>query len=221
MTVTILPAFATEWGMTPATSRAAYVGAEIKRLLQNGTAVLCPVLAVLDDELRTIALELLHANSDGTDAQGQLYDPARPWRVRLVKDAKPPPVDPQGRPIHGEKAGKVLLVKTSNLGGVGGGSTNHDRPMSGRPDAGNANVRNAKLSRGDDVCRYREITTSPVTLSLNDAVLVLKRWGVGVQTRRYKMPEGFREGQAPREAGQDQWLVEEVLDAPSTNKRVP
>ena len=110
----VLPPFATRFENTAHGDRARYVVEELKKLLAAGGPVLCPILASLDLELRDLAIELLHENDDGDG--GTIYEP-RIWAVRLVKGAKPPTIDPQGRPIPEDKKGKVLVVKTGNLGG--------------------------------------------------------------------------------------------------------
>lgn len=198
----VIPPFARQWSNTPASERVALVARELKTLLDRGGPVLCPVLAVADDELRDLALELLTKNDDG--AGKPLYE-ERLWRLRLVEGARPPVLDPQGRALPKEKAGKVLVVKVGNLGGDPK-ATRHETSTEWSGPS-----RALKVARREDVFRTVEVTAKPLALKMEVAVLVLRRYGVGVNPQRYKKPDGWKLGDDIT-TGQDQWLVEEVCE---------
>ena len=71
-----------------------------------------------------------------------------------------------------------------------------------------------KAAAGEDLHATVEIGTKPVRLrNLEHAVLILRRWGVGVQKQRWSRPEGWKPGDDRSKGGQDRWLVEEVPES--------
>jgi hypothetical protein len=169
-----------------------YVARELARIAEAGAAVLTQVLTLPLEMQQHLALSVLHEEGLGG------HRPA--WRVKLVAGARPPARDPQGRPLPEEDVGKVLVAK---LGTRGGGLRQTDK----LPDAvtgrfGGRGVQAASHA-GEDIYRYVRIGAEPVELQLDEAILVLRQFGHGVQTQRYlnrKDPARMI----------DQWLLEEL-----------
>jgi len=206
--VVVVPTFAPEWERHSRDdeSRERYVSEELRRLFNERAAVLLAVLQVsVDDDCRMVAMRQLTENADSDG--NPIYDPAHQWRLRLKDGVTPPSVDAQGRKLPKEKLGRVLVTKVGNLGGQRARETSSSasREWGGERRA-------AKSNAGMDLYVQREVTAKPTVYSLSDAVLILQRWGVGVQARQYLRASAWRPGEAledqPR--GQEQWLVEEV-----------
>lgn len=199
MTMIVLPEFCADWSRyegQPDAVRRAYVSEELRRLDADGAPLLTVVLAhVLDDRVQQVAFERLRRNDDGEG--GQVYAP-REWRLRLVEGGVPPSVDGQSRPLPPELRGKALKAKVGVLGDDLGPEADAREVQ-----RWSAQQRDARRRMGRDIYRYVTITRQPTTVSFDDAVAVLRQWGVGVARRQHRRePDGSD--------GQLQWLVEEI-----------
>lgn len=120
----------------------------------------------------------------------------RPW-LRLRDGAQPPPRDPQGRPLPRDKAGKVLVAKIGMRGQMDPGelsARNAETAMYAGP------MRNALARTPQGLYVTTEVTSTPQSYGLADAIVILRQWGVGFGIR------------ARSRAGLELWLVEEVPD---------
>lgn len=203
-----LPEFCAEWFRVegrPDAERRAYVASEIKRLVADGAPLLTAIIACSDGRTQQIALTLVKRNSDGEGSA--LFEHRDGWKLRLVENGAPPAVDPQGRKLAAGDAGKVLSVKLGTLGGDLGPEADAREVQQWGAEA-----RTARAQRGRDLYRLGRVTHAGEVFSLDDAITILRQWGVGIATREV------------RRDGQLAWLVEEVPtrrateDAPSTSK---
>lgn len=198
--------FCTDWHRyrnRPETEARLYVADEIRRLDGEGKPLLTVLLQCTEDVCQQIALEILHTNNDG---KGKRVFKQRLWTLRLVKDAVPPHSDPQGRLLPDEKRGKVLVAKTGNLGG----ELPPDRTVEQHGEW-EGQKRDTASRTGREIYRTVEITREGETLTIDEALTVLRQWGVGIQQRQYRRPAGWRpRAENSDERGQCQWLVEEV-----------
>lgn len=199
-----------EYASKDSDARYGYVAAELRRLAKEGKPLLRPVLATLDDNLTQHALDLLHGQVDPPDRQPLFPEgPRLTATLRVVKGAVLPTVDPQGRPVERGK----LVAKVGNLGGKA--------PPNLKPseyERYGGEQRRVAILAGRDVYATVTLTERPTTLSLAQALSVLRQWGYGCQLRRYQKARdhelrawaeaGADPEKMPR--GQDLWLVEEV-----------
>ena len=123
--------------------------------------------------------------------------------------------DPNGNPIKPAYAGRVLVAKVGNVGG--------DVPTLGTLRGIDA-AKRLQLQAERRIYRTVVITQDGVDLSLSEAVIVLRAWGVGIAKQ---IKRSIREGADV--LLQDTWLVEEVvakrapapdvIDTPNSGKR--
>lgn len=203
----VLPEFCAEWHRyagQPDAVRRSYVSEELRRLDALGAPLLTVVVAHLtDDRVQQTALERIEHNDDG---EGRPIFEPREWRLRLVEGGKPPLSDAQGRPLSEADAGKVLLAKVGVLGGQLGTEADPQEIRQWGADA-----REGRDRMGRDLYRYVRITRAGTSLSLADAIAVLRQWGVGVAKRQRRRSSEWRPGQRDDGTGQLNWLVEEVV----------
>lgn len=155
-------------------ARVAYVRAELERAVAAGIS---PLYAAI-----TLPLE-----AQQTDAFAALADMESAFYLRLVEGCSPPHCDPQGRELPEEQRGKVLVAKVG---------------LRSYPNGGQ---RNQAANRDQDLDRVRVLTRDkPTVCSLEDAIVIMRRWGYNVRPRKNTRP-----GQAPR---RDEWLVVHVRD---------
>lgn len=215
MTTFVLPEFCSEWfrieGRTDAEKRA-YIADELRRLDRDGAPLLTVVAAhILDDRVQQIAFEILRRNHDSDG--NPVYEP-RQWALRLREGATPPKVDAQGRAVPEKESGKVLYAKVGVLGGELGPEAESREVMQwGGPN------RDARARQGRDIYRYVKIGREPVTLSLDDALAVVRQWGMCVAPRERRHPTGWRPGMSDDGTGQLNWLVEEVTPTRQTSRK--
>lgn len=216
----VIPVFAPRYEATPPDERVAYVRDEIRRLVREGGAVLLAILSPrTSTEAQVIALEMLRANRDNFRFAGagsnpgpfgaKLIDSGHRWVLRLKAGATPPPLDPQGRRLPPEKAGKVLVAKVGMVEGDNGA----ERGDASQEWTGPA--RSIKAAVGVDLFVAAEVTFEPQAFDLMEAVHILRKWGVGTTLKQYLRPRNWRPGEyvdpdSPAARGQDQWLVEEL-----------
>lgn len=203
----ILPEFCAEWFRVEGRSdaeRRAYVASEIKRLVADGAPLLTAIIACSDGRTQQIALTLVKRNDDGEGSS--LFEYRDGWRLRLVEGGTPPAVDPQGRKLDAKDTGK-LVVKLGTLGGDLGPEADAREVQQWGSEA-----RTSRAQRGRDLYRLGRVSRAGEAFTLDDAVTILKQWGVGIAPREV------------RRDGQLAWLVEEVPaaraaeDTPSTAK---
>jgi hypothetical protein len=202
---TVVATFAPEAHAHPSTEAlSAYVVAELRRLFADGASVLLAIHQWgVDEGARILALEYLARGED--DAGERLYPLEHQWRLRLREGAVPPPLDPQGRRLPPELAGKVLRAKVGLLGAQR--ARDAASPAARQWEGHN---RAAKAVNEQPLHKVQDVTAKPAAYSLTDACLILSRWGVGCTGKRWKRPDGWRPGEHSAEKGQDCWLVEEV-----------
>lgn len=179
--------------------RREYVVSELRRIDRAGHPILRTILSCQDDEAQAAATELLASN---VDAEGGEIIPARLWRLRLVDDATPPATDPQGRRLPKDKVGKVLVAKVGNRGGRLG-----ENAEPAEVDAHSGPRRTVTVRAGRDLYETVEVTRTPRSYSLRNAILILRQWGVGCTYERARVEPD--KDNNPIEV-QVYWLVEEV-----------
>lgn len=198
------PTFAPDWLLyehRDLPEQRAYLASELRRLDREGQPIIPTILALLDDWAQQLALGLVTSNAD---QEGVPILRPRVWMLRLVKGAKPPDRDPQGRLVSEKDRGEVLLAKVGNLGGALGAEADV-REIGEWSSVG----RTRRVRTGRDIYRLVRITREGTPVSLSDALAVLRQWGVGVQLREFRS-----RSDRPGEPGeQSNWLVEEVPPA--------
>lgn len=163
---------------TPVTARDAYVAAELRKIVADGAPLLTSILRCPDDDAKSKALELLRDNA--TEMGERVFEAApTSYRLRLAEDAKPPEKDPQGRRLPEHKRGNTLVVKLGNKGGRLGEKA--DKRLI---EQFSGTRRQLLVGGGADLYEMAEVTRTPKAFAQRDAVLILKTWGVGVQTER-------------------------------------
>lgn len=210
-----IPSFCEQWptyARHTVDEQRRYVLAELSRLDRAGLPLLLTVLQQQNLELQQIAVDLLRTNG-GDLADGMAEQPFRPrrtWRLRLVAGEKPHPRDPQGRELPEHLRGKVLVVKTGNLGGDVVGATEAALNMTYAAEA-----REQRARTGRPLYKLRQVTREGDDYTLDEAVTILSAWGVAVSPRQYRRPDWWRPGMSidpsdPNSRGLCNWLVEEV-----------
>lgn len=208
----VLPQFEIQWhqyeGQPDAVMRMR-VAEELRRLDASGAPLLTCVLTIPDERVQQVALERLRENDDG---EGQpIYD-SREWKLRVIKDGVAPATDAQGRgvtdakgrPLPASEVGKVLMAKVGTLGNTLGADADSREVM--RWGAVN---RQSMDHTGRDIYRHVRIGKAWTVVSFEDALAVLRQWGVGVARKQYRRPAGWTPGTRTAEQGQLNWLVEE------------
>ena len=164
-----------------AAARRAYVADELRRVQQDGPLPLAALLFGGGDGVADIALDLVRRGYD--DAGAEVVPPGYDSRIRLRlrEGAVPPDCDAQGRKLPEADRGKVLLVKLQNI------------------QVDKATDREVAERVGRDLYRQARVTHEPHFYRFDDAVAILRKWGVGSVDH-------------PTQARQ---LVEEVFDEPA------
>ena len=121
-----------------------------------------------------------------TDAFRALHDLGRLFTLRLAEGAQPPHTDSQGRLLPEDKRGKVLAAKVGTV------------------RFASAGIRASSAAREGDIARHREISSRPVTVPLEEAIVIMRQWGYRVRPKRAQRPN-----QPPR---RDEWLVVHVRE---------
>lgn len=165
-----------------------YVSAELDRLQAEGQPLLMAAITAPLPDQQDIALSELRSRG---------YRP----KLRLREGASPPSVDSQGRPLSKDEVGKVFRTKT----GVRGSSPEAKAdPVLQERYVGPA--RNALARTREGLYQQVDITHEPQTFSVDEASAILRNWGVGVRSKRFR---GHR----------DTYLVEEVVSEAAKPKR--
>ncbi len=209
----VLPQFDVQWhqyeGQPDAVMRMR-VAEELRRLDAAGAPLITCVLTIPDDRIQQVALERLRENDDGEGAP--VYEP-REWRLRIVKDGVAPPTDAQGRPVTDAKGrplgpdmvGKVLMAKVATLGNQLGTEADAREVM-----RWGGQSRQNMDHTGRDLYRHVRVAKQWTTMSsFDDAVAVLRQWGIGVARKQYRRPSSWQPGARAEGNGQLVWLVEE------------
>jgi hypothetical protein len=172
--------FLREWDVYPSVTsqqrerRREWLRSEMQRIEREGIA---PLFAALTAPLSMQVDECV----------GVLDESRRSVWLRLVEGAEPPDTDPQGQLLPSDLRGKVLRAKLGNVNGDG---------MSGT-------VRATIIGSRRPLYRTMDITAEPRSMSLSDAVLVLRQWGY-----RVRQSEFYHRG----ERMQSRWLVVQVRE---------
>lgn len=216
----VLPQFDLQWhlfeGQPDAVMRMR-VAEELRRIDGEGAPLITAVLTIPDDRVQQTALERLRENDDGDGKQ--IYQ-SREWRLRIVEGGVPPLADAQGRPLPDAQRGKMLAAKVGVLG-------NHLGPEADSREVmrwGAVNRQNTDHA-GRDLYRYVRITHQWTNVStFDDAVAVLRQWGVGVAKKQWRRGAAWTPGTQSTDRGQLNWLVEEwsptrAYDAPKAEPR--
>jgi hypothetical protein len=185
-----------------------YVKRELKRIAEAGAPVLSMILSAPFEIQTHLALSLLHQRALGSHR----------FYFRLVPGAKPPPRDPQGRELDDSERGKVLVAKVGTKGGQLHGS--HNLPGVVTDEFTGPAVQNT-AHNGEDIYEYVRIGREPVAIdNINDAVVMMRRYGFRLAQPRYKGKAKKRNdkgeivvdrdvyGEAVPEI--DFWMVEEI-----------
>lgn len=216
----VLPQFDLQWhlfeGQPDAVMRMR-VAEEFRRIDGEGVPLITAMLTIPDDRVQQTALERLRENDDGEGSP--IYSP-REWKLRIVKDGVPPLTDAQGRTLPQAQQGKVLAAKVGTLG-------NHLGPEADSREVmrwGGANRQNIDHA-GRDLYRYVRVTHEWTNISsFDDAVAVLRQWGIGVARKQWRRPSTWTPGAPASGHGQLNWLVEEwspraAYEAPKAEPR--
>lgn len=212
------PAFLSDWSRVPGVDPFAqreYLGAEILRAARAGAPILTALLTAPLEVQSALGLLLVSKEAVLQQAGLRPYFP-----LRLKPGARLHPSlhkDPQGRDLPADKAGRVLVVKVNTLGGMLDGS--HAMPERVVGQWSGAALA-ARAARGEPLYRNVEIGAEPVELPFEDAVCVLRKYGVGVakQFTKFGVEAGRRHDGAviEKQSLRDNWLVEELpLVAPA------
>lgn len=208
----VLPQFEIQWhqyeGQPDAVMRMR-VAEELRRLDAAGAPLLTCVLTIADERVQQVALERLRENDDG---EGRAIYDSREWKLRIVKDGVAPAADAQGRPVTDAKGhplpasevGKVLMAKTGTLGNTLGPDADSREVM-----RWGANNRQSMDHTGRDIYKHVRIGRAWTVVSFDDALAVLRQWGIGVARKQYRRPSSWMPGTRVDEKGQLNWLVEE------------
>jgi hypothetical protein len=162
------------------TSKANYIADELQRIIAEGEPPLSAILTRPLPDQQDMALAVLRSR------QPVVY-------LRLHSDAKPPTVDPYGRPLPDTKRG-VFVTKVGTRG-AGPGSSDQEGAM------WTGTMRHAKNRPGntrDPLYDTVEIGNTPTAMPVDQAVTVMRQWGFGIRPDRFK-------GKSQR----DMWLVVE------------
>lgn len=194
-------------------ARRLYVADELRRLDALGAPLLTVALAQADEAVKHLAVTLLRSNDDGEGKP--IYGYGRQWTLKLVDDEAPPDRDAQGRQLPVELRGKVLRTKAGNLGG-----STPSQADAREVEKWSGRNRLARERSGGDLYVYRDVTRQPTPFTIDDAVLILSRWGVGVSARQYDRGAAWKPGsEGEGQKGQCRWLVEEIAPKrPATAK---
>lgn len=208
----VLPQFEIEWhryeGQPDATMRA-LVAAELRRLDEAAAPLITCVLTIPDERVQQVALERLRENDDGDGRP--IFEP-REWKLRITKDGVAPSTDAQGRPVtdaQGKRlqpndVGRLLMAKVGTLGGTLGPDADSREVM-----RWGATNRQATDHAGRDLYRHVRIGKGWTVVSFDDALAVLRQWGVGIARKEYRRPASWASGAPTTDKGQLNWLVEE------------
>ena len=193
-----------------------YVAAELRRLVAAGAPLLTTVLRYPDQDVQQVALQLIDANATET-GETVFEEPPTSFRLRLATDAKPPVRDPQGRKLSAEKAGAVLVAKVGNKGGRLG-----EKAPAAAVDAVSGPRRAITVNARADLYETVEVGRAWKVFRRREATLVLRTYGVGVQTYQHAITNDPKTGEEIE--GQSNWLVDEEpqtrpaeVDAPETD----
>jgi hypothetical protein len=189
-----------EYGDLSEDARDEYVAAELRRLVADGRPLLTSILRVPDDEAKSRALELLTAN---VTAVGDVVFDVAPsqFKLKLAEGVTPPDKDPQARPLPASKKGNVLVVKLGNRGG-----RIPEKATGKQVEMFSGKRRQILVSGGADLYELAEVGRTAKPFPLRAATLILRTWGVGVQTQRCLTHMG-RDGEIVE--GQSFYLVDE------------
>lgn len=185
--------------------QASYMEAELRRLAEAGEPLLHAALMLPFMEQTDLAVRVLRTRLGYVHAY-----------LRLAPAAAPPPAtDPDGKELPPEKAGRVLVAKVGVLGQTPDGRPPHSEAESPYTSASGRDALANRLGRS--LVRALEVGAAPVPVPLDDAIVILRQWGVGI-------PPEFRRRRSRTREAMACWLVEElgqrhgqpVLDAPGS-----
>ncbi len=123
--------------------------------------------------------------------------------LRLVRGASPPKLDPQGRELPEGKAGSVLVAKVGQQGHKANYAEIKAADLSGENEAYRSSALDAICNSEQGKYLTREVTAERAPFAIDDAIVILRAWGIGMRQPRY------RNATDPARK-QDNWLVEEV-----------
>lgn len=162
-----------------------YAREELERLHSRNAPLLFAALSTGLPEQCDVLVSLIHEIG---------YTPM----LRLYPKASPPPFDSQGRSLPESKRGKVLVTKVGVVGQMAQSEIKLRNAETTRY-TGPARATLAYSSRG--LYRTVEISETPRAFSLDDALVILRQWGVGLSSKRF-----HKKGRL------DKWLV--IEDSP-------
>jgi hypothetical protein len=194
-----------EWDRTVDPRRLrAYVRAELERLRGEGLPLLYAAATPMLPSQRDLALSVLLKDMGVSQVS-----------LALVAGAKPPPLDPQGRPLPDADRGRVLRAKV----GTYGQAVNGAKPDEYEAARYAAPARAALARTPAGLYRTADIGRDPTPLNAEDALAILTQWGHGVASERFRRRKRGSPGPdgkpLPGEP-QDLWLVMEV--SPETER---
>lgn len=202
-----------DFDRTSDAERPAYVARELRRIVADEQPLLTTILRSPDDDAKSLALSLLRDNA--TELGDVVFEePPTAFRLRLAADATPPDRDPQGRKLSKDRVGKVLVAK---IGNKGGRLPEKVDPKVAHSFSGPR--RQVLVQGGADLYETADVTREWRSFAMRHATIILKTWGLGVQTQRCL--SHMVNGELVE--GQSFYLVEEMpqarADAPSDNKK--
>ncbi len=166
-----------------------YIEQELRRIEQKGEPLLMAALNLPFMDQTDAVVKVLRERLQYT----QVY-------LRLHPEADAPPdTDPDGHALPDSKRGKVLVAKVGVKGQTADGKapdSEADTPMTS--GLGRIAMRD-RLQQS--LYRTREISAKPTQMPIEDAIVILRQWGVGMKSQFRKR------GARPHIS---QWLVEEL-----------
>lgn len=171
---------------TERAQRIAYMQQELERVEALGIPPLYAVLSAPLQDQQDLGTLVLRQRS---------YVPM----LRLRKGFTPWPKDPDGRDLPANKRGKVHVVKVGVRGQMGTADLQARNDETARY-TGPARMALARSPGG--LYHTTELSHAPKPMQLDDAIVVMRAWGVGLATKRW--------AKAKSAAPMDRWAVEEV-----------
>ncbi len=179
-----------------------YIKEELERLAASGSALLYTCLTAPLEVQRDLAVSALR------EIQPNIW-------LRLKPGAVPPSLDPQGRDLPDADRGK-LVAKVGQVGQMRPDEIK-GRTESGETAAYTSEGRQSIARSKKGLYETRRIDTSPRAFPLDEAITIMRAWGVGMREPQFrrvrqlspKIVDGVNVNEGLWEQ-QDMWLVEEI-----------
>jgi len=180
-----------------------YVLQELERLRASGAPLLLTALTAPFVEQQDLAVSVLRRDMGVSSVM-----------LRLTSDAVVRDIDPCGRPMPKDLAGRVFRV---GLGPRGGAKEGQPPPSEIEAVRYSGPARDA-LYRAGKIQHTLDITREPQHVAIEDAIPLLRKWGLGVSAERWRrrgreVGAEVRGVKLERDGRVDLWPIEEVTQA--------